>query len=190
MKYPLIIILLCLLVGCQSKSSGLFYEIVNSNFINFTDTTAYHYGTFFPAPKDTPRYTSSSKEEFKVLVDTFFINSDKPVRSLIVELGNKGLTEFIDVVKKPQDNKQYTTINLEKVSNTGRYSLTGTANVDIIDNDFVGAISFGKPYVLKKKAIIIASIASSPKAGRMVAFLLENKQDNWIIQDKIVLERW
>lgn len=190
MKYLVLVSFLYFLIGCKNEHASTFYKIVNSNFINFTDTAAYQYGTFFPAPQDSPLELSALQKPLQVLIDTHFFNTDKYSGTLISELNSSKLTAFIDVVNAKQNNEHLNTIDLSKINETGKYKLIGTSITETIGKNYVGAVSFGRPYILGDKAIIIVSVTSSPKAGRTIAFLLNQIENKWKIQDRIKLEVW
>lgn len=178
-----------MLMGCETKSSHSFYEIVNGNFINFTDTVAYRYGTFFPAPNDTTLQSVNSTDKLFISADTFFTKSERLVKSLNSELTNRRLPEFSELLKE-EHKASIPSLVLSKITNTDRYSLVATTVAKMGNQKFVGHINFVEPYIAADKAIIILSISSSPKAGSTSAFLIKKENDRWTIKDKIELERW
>lgn len=180
---------LLLMVGCKKASSSQFYEIVNDNFIHFVDTTAYRYGTFFPAPNDSATNVGNTQKQWLISVDTTFTKSDILTTSLLNELNNAGLVDFADLLSAPKE-EVVSSIDLKKLKKIGRYVLVATKSNEPFRKELVGKISFLEPCIAKNKAIIVISKASSPKAGRAIAFLLEKQQATWGIIKQFELERW
>jgi len=186
MKY-IIILFILFLFGCKEKKVSGFYEIVNSNFITITDTVAYKYGKFIPTPNDTLFKIINPKKKIIVLVDTNFRTSKALSTSLLANLNEKKLLDFTKLLNNDNSLKK---IDLSKIIKTGKYTLIASGETEKIDTAIAGQLTFFNPYISEDKAVITISIKSSQKAGKATAYLFNRIKENWVLKEKIELERW
>lgn len=189
MKYLIHVFLVGMAAGCKTAPDSTLYAILNQNFLSFTDTTAYRYGAFLPAPNDTPLQAGNTKGSLLVTVDTFFTESERLIQSLNAELTDRRLTEFQDLLS-PNNKAAIASLDVSKITNKGRYTLVATTDAEKGNDVLVGHINFAEPYITEDRSIVILSISSSQKAGRTMAYLLRKENDRWKIKDRIELERW
>ena len=183
MKKILIATLVCLAASCSQTNEDLFYRIVNENFLAFTDTVAYRYGQFYPPPDDTTSYYISEKE-LPVFVNRTLENSKPVTEALLLEIEENKLTDYKELAAS-EKKVSLTSIDLSRIANVGKYIL-----VPKKQDNMVGEISFSQPYISPDKAIILMSISSSPKSGRLTAFFLKKTDKKWVLKHTVILERW
>ena len=166
MRKLLIIFWLSFTFGCKHDYTNDFYEAVNENFLNFTDTIAYRFGSFFPPPDNILANSKTRRTSLPVLIDTIFESSDALTNSIVAEIQkNQKLREFKYLIPNTKA-LSFTHINPARIINTGNYKLVDKTRLDI-----AGKITFIQPYVSAEKAIIPIQISASPKAGRTTVYL-------------------
>lgn len=190
MRLTFLIIITCLTIsGCKQTMDEPFYDIINENFLKFTDTVTYKYGRFLVAPNEKAIFSATDTQKLLVLIDTVLKDPKSIASSLMSTLKENNLTEFKQLI----DNNEivgFRTINTERIYNTGRYQLMPSSFVEKVDSSYAGQIVIPAPYIKGDIAIIFFSIHSSPKSGKTEAFLLKKINGQWIIVEDMELERW
>jgi hypothetical protein len=185
MRQPLHVFLLVLLfIKCnRSQHREEFYKLLNNNFINLVGTTPYDYGVFFIAPRDSLR--KKYVAELPIALDTV-IHDSKDLQQALEALLPKHLLKFRYLLK-PGNSLELNTIDIEDITNTGRYKLIArNDNRDI--EKAIGSISFYQPVLKDNKAIIFMSIHAGPKARYRSAYLLEKVNGEWKFMEKVDLD--
>ncbi len=182
-------IIFLVILSCESYKTNCFYDIINENFLNFTDTVAYKSGTFFLIPGDSI-IGSNANNKMIVAVDTLFFQSPTVIKSLIIELEKRNLIDYKELLKE-EKGQSLAAIDLSRIKHTGKYNLISFAKSQTMKSKkLLGGISFGQPFIGEDKAIIVFTLQSSPKAGITNAYLLDKQNDKWKIRNVFELERW
>lgn len=149
----LIIVTCFILSGCKQTMDEPFYDIINENFLKFTDTVTYKYGRFLVAPNEKAIFSATDTQKLLVLIDTVLKDPKSIASSLMSTLKENNLTEFKQLI----DNNEivgFRTINTERKYNTGRYQLMPSSFVEKVDSFYAGQIVIPAPYIKGDIAII------------------------------------
>lgn len=161
----------------------MFYEVLNQNFINIVDTTAYLHGKLLISNNDSISNDDSISIEIdkNVLYDSTLFFS---IKKLIAE---NGLKSFENALLKPlYDLKE---IDLKEIKNTGRIIIE-KGREDFYKSTSAGKIRFYTPYLLDNYCILTCSKAVSMKAGIVKVYFFHNVNSYWSFIGSYVIERW
>ena len=184
------IILSCHLFSCTEKTNDEFENILNDNFLIFTDTIAYSHQSFFVIPNDTNIKKASNNGLYYVCVDKNIKDSKKLRSYLDIELNLISNFEYKELLSKHLNQKKIF-LNLNRISRTGKYKILDLDTCEMSKSiHSVGTLTFYEPIIDNNKAIVFLSKQSSPKAGVLNSFLLKKINGKWVFDKKIELERW
>ncbi len=185
-------LIIFLLWGCTTVNEpedNTFYDIVNSNFLNFTDTIAYKTGSFFLVPGDSIVSSISGGQKINVLIDTVIHDSKVLATSIVSSLKENNLSAFESLISGNKQN-MLQALDVKKINQTGRYNLEPSGTVEKVDSSYAGQIIISRPYMATDKAIFFITIKASVKSGKTNAYFLSEKNNNWEVLNKLEVERW
>lgn len=182
-QYRIGILLILLLFGCKEKSDQYFYEILNENFLVFTDTIAYRTGSFFLIPDDTNKYNKVSNI---IEIDTFIHKNQRLEIALNLALEKYGKVNFLKELSK----SSIIEIDLLKIIKSGQYKIIPSKPAYKYENERVGKMWFSNFALSNNQAVLIVSKQSSPKSGVSNGYLFKKQSTDWKIDTVFELERW
>ena len=195
MKKHLLFILILVFAACSDKVSKteIFEDIINQNFISIVGTHAYAYRTFFPYPGQEilPFPTQDSGLvilfEENVLNDSLY-NLKKSIAKILRK--DKSKQEFTDLLTKKNTSLNIKTIDLNKITNRGKYILQRAEDPVPGNKIIVGSISFFTPYIDNETAMFMVSRSHTQKAGRINLVLFKKMGEKWTIFEQRELIVW
>ncbi|TBR17996.1 MAG: hypothetical protein EPO57_08460 [Chitinophagaceae bacterium] len=176
------------LTGCSENPKQSFYNLVNQNFLNFVDTTAYKTGRLIQIPNEL--INNLNLDKVCILVDAAFTSSKELNKSVLTMVCQENLKEFEDLVLSGKE-LNFDTIDISRINKKGKYALVNSRLAkEISCSAIAGKITFYKPYIAQSKAIIIFSISESSKSGYTNCWLFKKYNGNWENIKTIEIERW
>ncbi len=185
----LCIFLIIVLTGCIQNSSQIFYQLVNENFLQFVDTSAYKSGRLIQIPHDSS--TKSNFDKICISVDTSVSKSIKLKEFISTYVKDTAIKDF-ETILINKSEVAINSIDLSAINCSGKFILTKSTDQQWYPkcNVIAGKITFHQPYIAHNKAIIILSISESLKAGYTNAFLFRKQKGIWERIKTIEIERW
>ncbi len=188
LKLYFIALILCI-TGCSENSpKQSFYRLLNQNFLEFLDTTAYKTGRLIQIPNDTLNNLNLNK--VCILVDTALNKSKELTKNILTIVSQENLEEFKGLILNGME-LDIDQIDMYRINKTGKYALVNSrVEEEVLCSVIAGKITFYRPYIYQNKAIVIFSISESSKSGYTNCWLFKKFNGNWENVKIIEIERW
>jgi pyruvate dehydrogenase complex dehydrogenase (E1) component len=189
-KALLYIIYIFVITNCTIKNkSSKLEEIVNDNFLYFTDTIAYKSHSLITPFIDSGIQNFKKDFELIICINSKIQFNEKLNKYLAVELEKRDNQEYLKLLhEKPV--RPYDTINIPQITRTGKYIIQSQEKCDNQQLQIVGSMQFFQPRISVDKAIIYLLKQSSLKAGVINSYLLKKIKQKWQTIETIEIERW
>lgn len=186
-RYFFAAIIICAM-GCKENSKHTYYKLLNDNFLKFVDTNAYKTGRLIQIPNDTINLSNLNK--ICILADTTLHMPPELKKSVLIAVRSANLKDFEELVLNGLD-MTLSTIDLTIIKKTGKFRLFVSDKMTGTECDKIaGKITFYKPFISNKNALIVIAISESSKSGYTNAFLFEKKNKVWKNFKVFEIERW
>jgi hypothetical protein len=181
-------VFLVVTIGCSQEPKKAFYHLIDENFLQLIDTTAYKTGRLLQIPKDTGFV--KKLETVCISVDCIISRSVDLNNNAVALIHDENLKEFEEMILKNKD-LPIDTLDLSQIKSKGRYSLIQSGKqIDAACSIIAGNIKFYTPFLSSDKAILIFSVFDSPKSGYTQCWLFKKDKGHWQAINKLELERW
>lgn len=190
LKNTILFIALVYLNRCNyiNKKQDDLYQIINQNFFQFVDSSAYLTGRLIQIPFNSEKITTHKK--LCITVDTVQMLSNRLFYSINLILQKSNISAFNKLILNKHSVK-LDTIELSRIKNIGRFELlqlTGSQKKECIIN--AGKLTFYTPYISNTLALLTYTISVSSKSGITKVKLLKNTNGLWKQVQEFEIERW
>lgn len=175
-------------IGCSQEPQKVFYQLIDENFLQLIDTTAYKTGRLVQVPNETS--VINKFDTVCISVNCIISRSVDLNNTAVAIIHDKNLKEFEEMILKNKD-LSIDTLDLAQIKSKGRYSLIQSGKqIDAACSIIAGNIKFYTPFISNSKAILIFSVFDSPKSGYTQCWLFRKDKGHWQAINKFELERW
>jgi hypothetical protein len=176
------------LISCSSDQANQFYSLINQNFLVLIDTVAYKTGRLIAIPGDT--ISDYSGDAVCIMIDEN-VNLSTDFSSGIKKIIRVNHLDEFNALITGSKNIDFEKLDLSRLKNTGRYPILPLGKFTESSCTVVaGTITFYRPYLSKKEAIIVYSVADGQKSGYTNCVFFKKDGRVWNNVGSFQLEVW